>query len=454
MAKKIPAAIRKNPRYVAMLTLGKVEKQGAYSNLLLNEMIHKSKLSEADVRLYTELVYGTLSRQLLLDYYLQAFLAKAKKVDPWVRQLLRLSVYQLAFLDRVPDHAVLNDAVEIAKVYGNEGAGKFVNGVLRNVQRQGLPDLAEISDPLERLAVEISLPKWLTEKLVQQIGLDETRKLGLSLFEASFVSGRVDTRIITREEALEAIQAEGIDVVASPISPVGIVAEKGYLAGTDLFKAGLLTLQDESSMLVAPTLAVAEDHKILDACAAPGGKTTHLATYLNASAGGEVIALDIHQHKLKLIEENAQRLRVADAVVPTLLDARAVATNFPPETFDGILVDAPCSGLGLMRRKPDIKYHKRPEDFLQLQNIQLDILESVAPTLKKGGRLTYSTCTIAEEENQQVIEKFLHKHPEFEIINLTVNEQVATAITNGMLMIYPHTFMTDGFFICCLQKKA
>lgn len=454
MGKKIPARIKHSVRYAALRTIERVDSGGAYSNLLLNEMINSSALNEKDSRLFTELVYGTISRQLLLEYYLTPFIEHPKKVDNWVKNLLNLSIYQFVFLDKIPDHAVINEAVEIGKHRGNVGAARFINGVLRAFQRKGAPSLAAISDPVERLSIELSMPLWLTQKLIQQLGMEETRKLGLSLFEKSHASGRVDLRYTSKDEALRTLHQEGIEALPSQVSPYGVVAEKGFLAGSYLFDAGKLTIQDESSMLVAPALQIEPNHLVLDACAAPGGKTTHIATFLDATVGGRVKALDIHDHKIKLIRQNAQRLHVNEVVDTERLDARHVKTTFPEQYFDRILVDAPCSGLGLMRRKPDIKYHKKPQDFEQLPAIQLEILESVAPTLKQYGIMVYSTCTITEEENQAVVAAFLAKHPEFKKMTVPVNEVVAPLIQDQMVTLYPHQLGTDGFFICCMQKVS
>src|SRR5699024_1776149 len=210
---------------------------------------------------------------------------------------------------------------------------------------------------------------------------------------------------------------------------------------------------DETSMLVAPILQIEKSNQVLDACAAPGGKTTHIATYLSAAAGGKVVALDLHQHKVQLIKENARRLHLTQVVDSRRLDARQVAALFSPATFDRILVDAPCSGLGLMRRKPDIRYTKQPDDFKRLAALQLEILTSIAPTLKVGGRLVYSTCTIFPEENQQVVKEFLRQHPEFELLPVPVSANLRESLSYQMLTIYPHQYNTDGFFISCLRKK-
>lgn len=444
---------KKTVRYVALEALERISKGGAYSNLLLRDLIKKSELNEKDARLLTELVYGTVSRQLLLDYYLTPFIQKAKKVEDWVRLLLQLSLYQMLYLDKVPSHAIVNEAVEIAKTRGNIGVSKFVNGVLRNIQRQGVAELTQIKDPIARLAIEISMPQWLVEKFIAEMGYEQTRELGLSLYEPSQVSARVMTKSISRAEALAQLQAEGIEAKESLLAPEGIVGQKGFLAGSSLFKEGKITIQDESSMLVAPALQIEPMHQVLDACGAPGGKTTHIATYLDGKQGGQVTALDIHAHKVRLIEENAERLGLADVVTTKVMDARTVSENFAPETFDRILVDAPCSGLGLMRRKPDIKYNKKPSDFEQLPTIQLAILESVAPTLKQGGLLVYSTCTIVSDENQQVVEKFLAEHADFEQLPFSASKALDQSITNQTLTLYPQVFQTDGFFISCLRKK-
>ncbi|MGM0214651.1 16S rRNA (cytosine(967)-C(5))-methyltransferase RsmB [Enterococcus sp. AZ109] len=451
MAKKIPKKLLHSVRYTALETIERINNGGAYSNLLLNEMIKKNQVADKDTGLLTELVYGTVSRKLLLAFYLSPFTAKAKRIDTWVQSLLELSVYQLLFLDRVPDHAILNEAVEIGKTKGNPGIGKFVNGVLRSLQRKGAPSLETITDPIERLATEISLPVFLTEKFVEEIGLEETRKLGLSLLEPSRVSARVDTRKISRKEAIIQLQNEGIEARISEVSPYGIIADRGFLAGSCLYEEGLLTIQDESSMLVAQAMGVQPGELILDACAAPGGKTTHMAALLEGK--GKITALDIHEHKLKLVRENAERLHVSEVVETMEMDARTAAEHFAEESFDRILIDAPCSGLGLMRRKPDIKYQKKPQDFQQLPKIQREILESCAPTLKKGGILVYSTCTITSEENQEVTAAFLAAHPEFEKIDIELNAILQPAIHEKMLVLYPEMLMTDGFFICAMRKN-
>lgn len=452
--KKIAKHIKESARFTALELLVSISEKQAYSNILVNDAIKRHHLSDKDARLMTEIVYGTVGHKLTLEYYLKPFIKNPKKLDNWVKQLLLLSLYQMFYLDKIPEHAIINEAVNIAKAKSNPGIGRFVNGVLRSIQREGEPSTELIQDPVKRLSVEVSLPLWLTQRLVDDLGIDKARELGESLLVPSHVSVRVDTRHISREEARDELIEQGLEVSLSDVSPYGLVIEKGFLGNTRLFKEGLITIQDESSMLVAPAMQLEASHKVLDACAAPGGKTTHIASFLDESQGGKVIALDIHKHKIKLVEDNAKRLHVDGVVACELLDARKVGDVFADESFDRILVDAPCSGLGLLRRKPDIKYTKTPEDFNNLQRIQLEILESVVPKLNQWGIMTYSTCTVTKEENQEVIEEFLKRHSNFELIDVVGAGTLEKSYQDKQLQLYPHHYHTDGFFISCLRRKS
>lgn len=445
--KHIPKIYRQNPRYQALFALDRVDK-GSYSNLIVGDVITKANFSPEDANLFTELVYGTLAHKLTLRYQVGRFLQGNKKIESWVENVLLLGAFQMLYLDKVPDHAAINESVEMAKNLGHVGIGKLVNGVLRNLQRKGVSDLSELTDPAEHLEIAASFPRVLIDFLTPQLGFEATSALAFSLLTPSHASARVNPMKISQKGAVNALLEKGYDVEISPVAKAGIIAHKGFLAGSFLFKKGWLTIQDESSMLVAPAMQLAPDLKVLDACAAPGGKTTHIAQLLTT---GTVTAIDLHAHKVKLIEENAERLLVADRVDTHVMDARTVDQNFPQESFDRVLVDAPCSGLGLMRRKPDIKYTKNPEDFLKLPAIQLDILESCARVLKIEGIMTYSTCTLTRQENQGVVENFLAHHPEFILEEVQV-EGAQSLVKDKMLQLLPQDFQTDGFFISCLKK--
>lgn len=452
MAKK--KEILQSSRYLAVEILEKIEQEDAYSNLLLREVINNQELSKEEANLLTELVYGVLQRRMLLDYQLEPFLKKQKKLAHWVRQLLRLSLYQMEFLDRIPDHAIINEAANIARVKGHRGIVGLVNGVLRNIQRKGVRETTHVQPLNKRLSIQYSLPQWLIDEFIKQHGEKEAEAFAKSFSERPKLSLRVNLRKISREAAIDELKEEGFDVTESTISPYGIIVEKGVPIESRLFKEGYLAVQDESSMLVAPALNVKPSHYVLDACAAPGGKTMHIATsFLDKEEGGKIVALDIHEHKINLIKDNAKRLKVKEVVEAKHLDARQVLNEFKPETFDRILIDAPCSGLGLMRRRPEIRYNKTKQDILSLQKLQLEILNEASKTLKLGGELIYSTCTITQEENQEVVRQFLEKNKEFSRAKVELPESELQVSKDGSLTIYPHQYGTDGFFICRLKKQ-
>ncbi|WP_027408183.1 16S rRNA (cytosine(967)-C(5))-methyltransferase RsmB [Anoxybacteroides tepidamans] len=444
----------KNVREVALEALLAIEEQEAYSNLQLNQMIRASRLSEKDTGLLTEIVYGTIQRRDTLDYYLRPFLEKARKLQKWVQMLLRLSLYQMLYLDRIPDRAVIFEAVEIAKKRGHRGVASMVNGVLRAIQRQGVPSIDDIADDIERLSVQTSHPYWLVKRWVDQYGFEETEKMCEANLQAPKQTARVNTARTTVEEVIKMLSQEGVEVARGEIAPEAIQAKKGNLAHTKAFEQGYITIQDESSMLVTRALHPMEHERVLDSCAAPGGKSTHIAERMNGT--GQVISLDIHEHKVKLIEEQAKRLHLPN-IAAHVLDSRRASSRFAEESFDKILVDAPCSGFGVIRRKPDIKYAKTEADLPALASLQLEILTKVAPLLRKGGTLVYSTCTIDRDENEAVVTEFLRRHPEFAPDNTLaarLPEKVRPYVANGQLRLLPHYFGSDGFFIASLRKKV
>jgi len=445
---------KKTPRYLAVEILTTITKQKSYSNLALDQVIKKEHLNPQDAGFLTQLVYGVIQHEYNLDYYLKPFIQKPTKMAVWVRQVLRTAVYQLVYLDRVPEHAIFYEATEIAKQMGHVGTAKLVTAILRNLQRTGLADLNQIESPLERLSITYSVPEWLVEKLQADLGIEKVTQLLTTINQPANASIRVNTRLNSVADLLPQLQEQFENLVPSQIASVGLVAQGGHLASGPAFEAGSYTIQDESSMLVAPSLQIQPTDQVLDACAAPGGKSTHMATYLDAKQGGRLVALDIHDHKVRLIEQNAKRLHVEDVIEAQALDARKISTKFAAETFDKILVDAPCSGLGLMRRKPEIKYSRQPADLINLQKIQIALLNAVAPTLKVGGQLTYSTCTIVPEENQQVITAFLAQHPEFTVVPVPLELPLTQNQATPFVQIYPDDYQTDGFFIACLQRKA
>ncbi|WP_338753947.1 16S rRNA (cytosine(967)-C(5))-methyltransferase RsmB [Bacillus sp. FJAT-52991] len=441
---------KKQVREIALDMLESVEKHQSYSNLLLHSAIEKHDLSGRDAALLTEITYGTIQRKMTLDFYLAPFLKK--KIEPWVRQLLRMSIYQMVYLDKVPERAVIHEAVEIAKARGHKGISGLVNGVLRSLQREGLQDVNQIKDEAERISIATSHPLWLVQRWIDQFGAKKTQEMCELNLIAPMQTIRVNRTKADRDEVLHQLQEEGFQVELSPFIPEAIRILKGNIARSEVFEKGLATIQDESSMIVAYALDIERDQFILDSCAAPGGKTTHIAEKLQQT--GNVTALDLHEHKIKLIKENTERLGLEN-VEAKALDSRKAGEMFQKESFDRILVDAPCSGLGVLRRKPDIKYAKKEEDLLALQHVQLAILKAVTPLLKQGGVLVYSTCTVDREENEGTVVKFLASNPEFEPAALDhLPPQIQALTADHMLQVFPQDFGGDGFFISKFRKKV
>jgi len=432
----------------------RIEQGSGYSHLLIDHEIKKKQLSEKDKGLLTEVVYGTIQRKLTLDYYLNNFIKTNKKQKPWVQMLLRMSIYQMVFLDKVPAHAVIHEAVEITKQRGHKGVASFVNGVLRNVQRQGVPETSSIKDPIKRLSIETSHPEWMIKKWIEDYGLKTTKDMCRENMERKQVSVRIQPLKISREAAVKQLNVEGFDVEPSSISKQGLIIKKGNIVNSRLFQEGYLTIQDQSSMLVGEMLDARPGMSVLDACSAPGGKTTHLAEKMENK--GVVKAHDLHKKKINLVNEKSSQLSLS-IIDASQADARVLNTVYDQESFDRILIDAPCSGLGVLKGKPDIKFTKQADDIYQLAKIQLDILKSVAPLLKIGGLLIYSTCTVNHEENESVIQSFLKQHPNYEVDKaffdtLPDNLKNSLGETENGLQLFPQTLQTDGFFLTRLRK--
>lgn len=445
---------KKRVREIALDILESVEKNQSYSNLLLNNLIKKHQLSAVDSGLLTEISYGTIQRKMTLDYYLQPYIKQPKKTQSWVINLLRLSVYQMVYLDKVPDHAIIFEAVEISKKRGHKGTQSMVNGVLRNIQRNGVASLEDIKDERERLSIEVSHPAWLINRWVEQYGYEKTKEMCEINLTAPLQTGRVNLKQISRNELISILTEEGYDVEASEFVPESIISYKGNLAHSESYKLGYLSIQDESSMLVAHALGAHDNDAVLDCCAAPGGKSMHIAEGLTT---GQVYALDLHEHKVKLIKEQAERLKLRNNIKTQVLDSRNVQDHFSKEGFDRVLIDAPCSGLGVMRRKPDVKYTKTKNDIMKLSSIQKQLLESAAPLVKQGGQLVYSTCTVDKDENDKVAAAFLENHPDFEsdaTLSTRMPESVQPFIEGHTLQVFPQYFSSDGFFIASFRKKV
>jgi 16S rRNA (cytosine967-C5)-methyltransferase len=444
-------------RALAVKVLSAVEQDGAYSNLELNRRLKEAELSAADAGLATELVYGTIARRNTIDYYLERFVAKGVvKLQPWVRSLLRISVYQIIYLDRIPEHAVVSEAVNLAKKLGHQGISGMVNGVLRNMIRNR--EQLHIPSHLpaaERISLEHSHPLWMVERWIRQYGEATTEAICRANNEPPAVSVRVNTTMTTREKMMEEMVRSGAVVEASRLSPDGILVRSGgNMALTSWYRDGLFSVQDESSMLVAEAVAPEEGQRVLDCCAAPGGKTAHMAEKMQDR--GHIIANDVHAHKCELILEQAERLGLGciDAVTGDALDLNK---RYPEASFDRILLDAPCSGLGVIRRKPDVKWSKSASDIKDISSLQRELLDCVAPLLKPGGILVYSTCTIESAENEDMVADFLSRHPEYQAMETSNWSQPETSswqAVNGGVQVLPQYAHSDGFYIARLTRTV
>ena len=450
-------AIKINAREVALTVINEVEVNGAYANIALareiNRRTSQGQLSDQDRRFITELVYGTVKAGATLDWMLGLYLSRPlTKVAPVIKNILRLGLYQLFFLDKIPPSAACNQAVELAKKYGHAGTVKFVNGVLRSAARTPekvvYPDLSK--EPIQHLALKYFHPAWLIERWVSRLGIFACEALCRCNNTTPPLSLRTNTLHINRSDLLKRLAEEGVTCEPSVWSPEGIICSGHPALGTlKSLQAGLCQVQDESSMLVAHILGPRPGEFIIDACGAPGGKSTHIAALLGNT--GQVLSTDIYEHKLDITRENASRLSL-DNIKTQALDAVNLGSMFPQQA-DRVLVDAPCSGLGVLRRKPDSRWRKSAAMLKDLPKLQTAILNSAAECVKPGGVLVYSTCTTEPEENQEVVQAFLDSHPEFSL-NQTGQYLPGQKRPESMLQLWPHTDGVDGFFIARLSRQA
>lgn len=452
MNKKARQQLNHTARGLALATLDRVLSTGAYSNLQLDNALRHSNFKDADKRLATNLVYGTLQHKMTLQYWLAPFIT-GKKIEHWVETLLLMTIYEYQYLDRVPNWAATDTAIELAKQVGNPGIRRFVTGVLHAILRQGLRPTSLIKDQLHRLSIEASLPQWLLKAFQKQYGWQATCQIAQAVNEPAHVALRVNHRKLGVAEASRRLAEEGVQTRLSEVAANALVVTKGSVINSPLLKNGLITIQDESAMLAVEALDPQPEDQVLDACAAPGGKTVQIAEQLDEEGGGRVTALDLHANKVRLILRNAKRMGFSDLVQAKAMDARDSRTFFANESFNRILVDAPCSGFGLLRRKPEIRYQRSESASKRLHQIQLEILNAVATKLVKGGIMVYSTCTLLHTENDGTVQAFLADHPDFSLEKVRTSRAIKNDRHSDTLTILPSDFGSDGFFISCLKRN-
>jgi len=427
-------------KYVTMGLISKVDK-GAYSNIVLNDAFREFFLSPKEKAFMTEIFYGVIRNKKFLDYIIERYTKDIRK--EWIRNLLRISIYQITFMNS-DDKGVVWEATELAKKY-SIAISKFINGTLRNYLRNKDSELKRLDDE-KNYEILYSIPRWFYDTLEKQYGNENLKQAITSLKKIPYLSVRVNKLKYSEEEFEEFLKEKDIQIIKK-VDTVYYV-NSGLIINSEEFKTGKIIAQDASSYLAAKNLGVMPNELVLDICAAPGGKTAVLAEEMKNS--GEVIAIDIHQHKIKLIDTNMKKLGI-DIVKAIVIDARNV--NKQGRKFDKILVDVPCSGYGVIRKKPEILYSKNRENIEKLAKLQLEILNSAADILKDGGELIYSTCTITAEENTNNIKKFLEERKEFKIEKLYIPENVLGDYDSlgGFCINYKEEIM-DNFYIIKLKK--
>jgi 16S rRNA (cytosine967-C5)-methyltransferase len=444
------------PREIALKILFDVSEKDAYSNISLNKHLEAHDLKKVEKAFITELVYGTIQWRLTIDYIIQKFSSvKLKKISPWILNIMRLGVYQIVYLDKVPESAACNESVSLSKKYGHSASSRFVNAVLRNIIRNKenieYPDRE--TDFEKFLSVKYSHPEWLVKNWVKRFGNDFTESLLISNNKLPDFSIRVNTLKITKDQLIEQFNQNEIEFKkAKYIDEALILQNPSGISKMDEFKKGYFAIQDESSMLVARILDPKPGELVIDVCSAPGGKTTHIAQLMGNT--GTVISRDLHMHKINLINEAVKRLGI-NIVRAEQFDATVLDENYIKKA-DRVLVDAPCTGLGIINRKPDIKWSKTLEDKKEITKIQLKILKTASEYVKYGGTLVYSTCTIEWDENEGIVREFLRDKNEFYLEDITSNIspkiEKATA-KEGFIQLFPNIDDVDGFFIAKLKRK-
>lgn len=447
----VVSAVRRVPvrsaRELASSILVRVE-GGAFANLLLYHELARASLQPADAALTTELVLGTLRHQSRLDWSLAGVIrGRFGELPPHIRAILRTSAYQLLFLSRIPAHAAVNEAVTLARRYGHSGTANLTNAVLRRLANDGeraLPD--PVTDPPGHLAVRHSHPLWLIQRWLTRWGVEETGALCSANNTPAPWTARVNVLASPIEDTTHELEAAGV-VVNRTVMPEGLEVRGGFDERHRLVQGGRLTIQDVGAMLVTHALDPRPGETVIDACAAPGGKTTHIAERMHNR--GHVIGCDVHEGKLQALSRRAEAMS-ATIVHTHHADARTIGDAFKMRA-DRLLVDAPCTGLGVVRRRPEIKWRVTAEEIPVCARVQRSILEGSWASVKPGGILVYSVCTTEPEEGSAVIDSFLLAHHEFQPDPVVWPEALGLPVGASALLL-PHRHGTDGFFISRLRR--
>lgn len=426
-------------RNIALKSLYEINIKQAYSNIVLDKFINENreKLSNLDINFISELVYGVVTWKLTLEYIIQKYSkTKIKKMSDWVKNILYLGSYQIIFLDKVPKSAAVNESVNLCKKYNFKSVG-LVNAILRKIEKSDYKEISNITNSITRISLKYSMPEWIVKKFCDEYGEEETANICQNLNLRPNISVRIN-RLKGKMDLGEKGILEDFRTITGTKN---ITKTKEYIEGN-------ITIQDEAAGLSSFVLAPKEGEMVLDACSAPGGKTTYLAELMHNK--GKIIAWDIYEERLKQVNQNAKRLGI-DIIQTEVHDATKLKEEYV-EKFDKILLDVPCLGLGVIRRKPDIKWNRQEDDIKEISDIQFNILKTCSKYLKRNGTLVYSTCSMLKEENDAIIEKFI-KEENFETVNIEeqIPNEFSKITTKDMVQFLPSQ-KHDGFFITMLKK--
>ena len=437
----------KSSRAAAFEILLKIHKDRAYSNIALDASLEGSGFSDIDRAFISALVYGVTERTLTLDYQLQRYLSQPlKKLKPQVLVILRMGVYQLLFMDKIPASAAVNESVKLVKNCGCSFASGLVNAVLRKASQNGLV-LPDKTDEMKRASVEFSCPEWMINRWAEYYGKENAIKIAENSVGAADTVLRVNTLKTTADELVEILASNGIEAHKGALENSVVISKSGSLRELEAYKNGLFHVQDSASQFCCKALGAEENMSVLDICSAPGGKAFTTAQYMKNK--GEIVACDIYEGRLRLISSGAERLGI-DIIKTEKNDASVYNPNF--KEFDRIICDVPCSGLGVIRRKPEIRL-KEASEVDKLPEIQYSIMKTASRYLKKGGIMIYSTCSLNRSENEDVFYRFLNENPDFEAVKV-LPEVKRFGEDSDTLTLMPHIHNSDGFFISALRRRT
>ncbi len=443
-----------NSREIALNILLEIENNRAYSNITMNKSLVKS-MDYRDENLIREIVYGVLENRLYIDYIIRkSSKIRFNKIHNRILEILRIGIYQLAFMDRIPERAAVNESVNLAKKHGHKGTVGFVNGLLREVSRNREKYLEiKTKDKIEEISIRYSHPEFLVKRWADEYGLEFTEDLCRANNEKAKINIRVNTLKTNKDDLKNMLRASGLDIEDGKYSEDCLLVKDSFrITDMDEYLKGLFTIQDESSMLVSKIMGPKENTKVLDLCSAPGGKSTHMAEKMNNK--GYILSRDFHKHKLKLISDNADRLGIK--IIETQYHNALNKDNELINQFDYCLLDAPCSGYGIIRRKPEIKLNRSEEDIKSLSQIQYKMIDIAKDYVRVGGFLIYSTCTIIKEENTMIIDRFLRENNNYKLVNIDNDlskKEGLESLSKGYVQLFPNIHGTDGFFIAKLVKE-